>query len=85
MMTGVILVSTSSNGKFQENQELRVNAELKKICIICGVMEGNYTQKKGQIKHGQRKAVVCYHEKLLSSKSWKSILINFEEKAKQEE
>lgn len=52
---------------------------------ICGVMEGNYTQKRRQIRRGQRKTVVCPHEKLLSSKSWKSIVINFGEKAKQEE
>lgn len=49
---------------------------------ICGVMEGNYTQKRRQIRHGQRKTVVFYHEKLLSSKSWKSIVIKFGDKSK---
>lgn len=79
-MTGVTQVHPlMESSKKAKNRGLTQSLE---NMYICGVMEENCTQKRKQIRHGRRKTVVCYHEKVFLSKSWKFLIINFGDKAK---
>lgn len=63
MMTGVVHLVHSLIENFKKEKNRGLTQSLENV-NTGSAMEGNYTQKRGQRGHGQRKTVVWHHGKI---------------------